>query len=73
MSDSEEHEQRAHGFEAGQPVWIEDEDGGRRPAVFVGENEQASWFGGSPSAYVAHPETRAAEVVPMFRIVPRDE
>ena len=74
MSESEQEPQaQPHGFEAGQPVWVEDEDGSRRPAVYVGENEQASWFGGSPTAYVAHPETKAAEVVPIYRIVPREE
>jgi hypothetical protein len=73
MSESEGRDEQGHGFEAGQAVWIEEEDGSRRPGVFVGENEQASWFGGNPTAYVAHPETKQAEVVPIFRIVPRDD
>jgi hypothetical protein len=63
----------AHGFTEGQAVWVEDGEGKRRPAIFVGENQSASWFGGGPSAYVVHPETDRREVVPIFRITPRDE
>ena len=62
-----------HGFKEGQPVWVEDENGKRHPGVYVGENDSASWFGGGPSAYVAHPEAKQAEVVSIFRITPRDE
>jgi hypothetical protein len=61
------------GFKEGQPVWVEDGDGKQHPGIFVGVNENASWFGGGPSAYVAHPDTQQAEVVSMFRIIPRDE
>jgi hypothetical protein len=61
-----------HGFEEGQPVWVEDGEGRRHPGVFVGDNESASWFGGGPSAYVIHPEGRQAEVVSIYRITPRD-
>ena len=43
------------------------------PAIFVGDNESAGWFGGGPSAYVVHPEAKQAEVVSIFRITPRDE
>ena len=43
------------------------------PGIFVGNNEAAGWFGGGPSAYVAHPEAHQAEVVSVFRITPRDE
>lgn len=62
----------AHGFKEGDPVWVEDADGKRHPGVFVGENEAAGWFGGGPSAYVVHPEAHQAEVVSLFRIVPRE-
>jgi len=62
-----------HGFKEGQAVWVEDENGKRHPGVYVGENDSASWFGGGPSAYVAHPEAKQAEVVSIFRITPRDE
>ena len=68
MSDAIEH-----GFKEGQPVWVEDGDGNHHPGIFVGDNEGSGWFGGGPSAYVAHPEAKHAEVVSVFRITPRDE
>ena len=63
----------AHGFREGDKVWVQDGDGKRHPGVFVGDNEASGWFGGGPSAYVAHPEAHQAEVVSVFRITPRDE
>ena len=65
MNDAEQ------GFKEGDKVWVEDGDGRRHPGIYVGENESASWFGGGPSAYVAHPEAKQAEVVSIFRIIPR--
>lgn len=62
-----------HGFKEGDKVWVEDGEGRRHPGVFVGDNESAGWFGGGPSAYVAHPEAHQAEVVSLFRITPREE
>jgi len=62
-----------HGFKEGDPVWVEDGDGRRHPGTFVGDNEASAWFGGGPSAHVAHPEAHQAEVVSVFRIIPRDE
>jgi hypothetical protein len=61
------------GFREGDKVWVEDGEGRRHPGIYVGENESASWFGGGPTAYVAHPDTKQAEVVPIFRITPREE
>jgi hypothetical protein len=61
------------GFKEGDKVWVEDGEGRRHPGIYVGENESASWFGGGPTAYVAHPDTKQAEVVPIFRITPREE
>lgn len=66
-------EQQPVGFREGQPVWVEDADGNHHPGIFVGDNESAGWFGGGPSAYVAHPEGKSAEVVSVYRITPRDE
>ncbi len=43
------------------------------PAIFLGETESASWLGGVPRAHVVYPETNQEEVVPVFRITPRDE
>ena len=56
----------------GQKIWVEQEDGSQRPAIYVGEAE-ASWFGGVPGAYVAYPDTRSGEEVAIMRIVPRDD
>jgi hypothetical protein len=61
------------GFKEGDKVWVQDENGKHHPGIFVGNNEAAGWFGGGPSAYVAHPEAHQAEVVSVFRITPRDE
>jgi hypothetical protein len=58
-------------FHEGQKVWVEQPDGSQRPAIFVGEAE-ASWFGGSPGAYVVYPETRSGEEVAIARVVLRD-
>ena len=65
--------ERSHGFKEGDKVWVEDGDGKHHPGIFVGDNEASGWFGGGPSAYVAHPEAHQAEVVSIFRITPRDE
>lgn len=62
-----------HGFKEGDKVWVEDGEGRHHPGIFVGDNESAGWFGGGPSAYVAHPEAKQAEVVSVYRITPRDE
>ena len=66
-------DEQPHGFKEGDLVWVEDGDGKHHPGVFVGDNESAGWFGGGPSAYVAHPEAHQAEVVSIFRITPRKE
>lgn len=60
-------------FHEGQKIWVEQSDGSQRAAIFVGEAEAASWFGGAPGAYVVYPDTRAGEAVAAVRIVPRDE
>jgi len=62
-----------HGFKEGDKVWVQDGGGKSHPGVFVGDNEAAGWFGGGPSAYVAHPDAHQAEVVSVFRITPRDD
>ena len=42
-------------------------------AVFIGEAESASWFGGAPCVRVVDPESDREEVIQIFRITPRDE
>jgi hypothetical protein len=61
-----------HTLKEGQKIWVEQPDGSQRAGVFVGE-ASASWFGGTPGAYVAYPETHSGEEVAIMRIVPRDE
>ena len=56
----------------GQKIWVEQSDGSQRPGVYVGE-APGTWFGGSPCAYVAYPDTKSGEEVPILRIVPRDD
>jgi hypothetical protein len=59
-------------FVEGQKIWVEQQDGSQRAAIFVGEAAQ-SWFGGGPGAYVAYPATHSGEEVAMMRIVARDD
>ena len=59
-------------FQEGEKVWVEETDGSQRAAVFVGEVEAASWFGGAPGVYVVYEDTRAGEAVAAVRVVPRD-
>jgi hypothetical protein len=60
-----------HSFAEGQKIWVEQEDGSQRAAIFVGDAAQ-SWFGGGPGAYVAYPDNRSGEEVALMRIVPRE-
>jgi hypothetical protein len=66
-------EEAVHPFKEGDPVWVEDGDGRRHPGIFVGDNENAGWFGGGPSAYVVHAHADRPEVVSIFRITHREE
>ena len=61
------------GFHEGQKVWVILRDGGQRPAIYVGEGENASWFGGPPLAYVVFADDRSGAEVQLDTIVPRDE
>jgi hypothetical protein len=61
------------GYEEGQKIWVEQQDGSQRAAIFVGEAALDTWFGGGPGVYVVYPETRSGEEVEAFRVVPRDE
>ena len=64
---------RMEPFHEGQKIWVEQSDGSQRAAIFVGETELASWFGGGPGVYVVYPDTRSGEEVSAARVVPRDE
>jgi hypothetical protein len=57
----------------GQKVWVMLEDGAQRAGVYVGEGENASWFGGVPRAYVVFDDDRSGAEVAIDTVVPRDD
>jgi hypothetical protein len=61
------------GFHEGQKVWVITSDGGQRPAIYVGEGDNASFFGGPPLAYIVFADDRSGAEVQLDMIVPRDE
>ena len=61
------------GFEEGQKIWVHGPDGSARPAVFVGEGDNATFFGGPPLVYVVFADTREGAEVQMDRVTVRDE
>jgi hypothetical protein len=60
-------------FHEGQRIWVEQQDGTQRAAIFVGEAELASWFGGGPGVYVVYPDTRSGEEVAAMRVIARED
>ncbi len=60
-------------FQQGDPVWVEQPDGSLRPGVYVGEADQATWFGGLPRVYVVHPESEEGEEVQLVHVTHRNE
>jgi hypothetical protein len=63
----------SNGFHEGQKVWVIGPDGSQRPATYVGEGVNASWFGGPPLAYVVFADDRSGAEVQLEMILPRDE
>jgi hypothetical protein len=61
------------GFREGQQVWVDQDDGTQRAAVYVGEVQTSSWLGGPPAAYVVYDDTRSSHEVALPRITPRDD
>ena len=61
------------GLHEGQKIWVEQADGSQRPGIYVGEADQAMWFGGGPLAYVVYPDTRSGEEVAASRVLLRDD
>ncbi len=60
-------------FEEGHKIWVQQEDGSARPAIYVGEAGTAIWFGGTPAGYVVYPDTRSGEEVALARITRRED
>jgi hypothetical protein len=63
----------SEGFQEGQKVWVIGEGGAQRPAIYVGEGDNARFFGGPPLAYVVFADDRSGAEVQLDTIVPRDE
>lgn len=59
-------------FHKGQPVWVVQDDGSRRPAEYVGEGELSAWFGGTPTVIVVYPDTHSGEAVETDRVIARE-
>jgi hypothetical protein len=59
-------------FEQGQKLWVQEPGGDARPAIYVGDGDNAAFFGGPPLAYVVVPDTREGAEVELDRLVPRD-
>jgi hypothetical protein len=59
-------------FEQGQKLWVQDAHGGRRPAVYVGDGDNATFFGGPPLAYIVFADTREGAEVELDRLTVRD-
>jgi hypothetical protein len=59
-------------FEQGQKLWVHDPDGQDRPAVYVGDGENAAFFGGPPLAYIVFADTREGAEVELDRLTPRE-
>ena len=60
-------------FKQGDPVWVEQPDGSLRAGVYVGEADQATWFGGLPRVYVVHPESEEGEEVQLVLVTHRKD
>lgn len=60
------------GFEKGQKIWIHNADGSTSPAIFVGEGENATFFGGPPLCYVVMEATKEGGEVELDRVTGRD-
>jgi hypothetical protein len=58
-------------FELGEPVWVMEADGARRPAEYMGARVASVWRGGPPMALVRYTDSHFAEAVEMDRIIAR--
>ena len=58
-------------MEKGDKIWVEQEGGGQRAAVFASVFEE-QFGGGMPRAAVVY-ENGEGELVDMMRVLPRDE
>lgn len=59
-------------FEQGQKLWVHGAGDEPRPAIFVGEGDNAAFFGGPPLAYVVFTDTREGAEVELDRLTVRE-
>ena len=59
-------------FHEGQKIWVQQPDGSALAGIYVGEGENATWFGGAPVVYVVYPDTRSGEEVELSRVTARE-
>jgi len=59
------------GFKKGQEVNVHMADGSTRPAIFVGEGESSTFFGGAPMVYLVMEDTKEPAEVELDRVTGR--
>lgn len=59
------------GFHEGEKIWVNCDDGSQRPAIYIGDGSNATFFGGPPLVYVVMADTREGAEVEMDRVIPR--
>jgi hypothetical protein len=59
------------GFHQGQRVWVHTPTGARE-AIYVGDGDNATFFGGPGLVYVVFPDTREGAEVEIEVVTPRD-
>src|SRR5947209_18637481 len=63
---------RGYQFHIGQPVWLMEPDGSRRPCEYVGEGERSGGSPGPPEALVIYVDGPGHDVVAIERLRPRE-
>lgn len=59
------------GFKKGQKVWVHNSDGSTTPAIYVGEGESSTFFGGPPMVYVVIEGADEGAAVELDRVTAR--
>lgn len=59
------------GFTKGEKVWVHNSDGSTTPAIYVGEGESSTFFGGPPMVYVVIEGADEGAAVELDRVTAR--
>ena len=59
------------GFKKGEKVWVHNSDGSTTPAIYVGEGESSTFFGGPPMVYVVIEGADEGAAVELDRVTAR--